>query len=66
MHVSEFLHQPINVIISCFFVLLFGLVVTSLMLNAAGLPDPMTSFGESIGLVILDHIFGATPVTTSS
>jgi hypothetical protein len=66
MHPREILQQPVNLIISIFFVLSFGLVTTSLVLNDAGLPDPMTGFGEKIGLMILDHMFGATPVTASA
>jgi hypothetical protein len=61
MHLRELLHQPVNLIISILFVLSFGLVVTSLILNSAGLPDPLTNLGESIGLIILDRLFGATP-----
>ena len=66
MHPRELLHQPVNLIISIFFVLSFGLVTTSIILKNAGLPDPMTSVGESIGLMILDHMFGATPVDAST
>ena len=65
MHFRELLHQPVNLIISILFVFSFGLVTTSLILNSAGLPDPMTSIGESIGLIVLDKMFGATPVPST-
>jgi hypothetical protein len=66
MHLRELFHQPVNLIISIIFVASFGLVTTSLMLKSAGLPDPMTSVGEKLGLMVLDHFFGATPVAAST
>jgi len=34
--------EPVNVIVAAFFVLSFGLVVTSMVLRSAGLDDPIT------------------------
>jgi len=55
MHLRELFTQPVNLIVSVLFVLMFGLVMTSVVLDNSGYPNPITSFGGMIALMYLDH-----------
>ena len=66
MHFGDVLYSPVNFFISFFFLVSFGLVTTSIVLNNADLPDPITGFGEIVGLLVLNTIYGSGPVATST
>ncbi len=53
MHPRDFLTQPVNFVLSAILITLFGLVMASAILQEAGLPDPVTGFGEVIARMIL-------------
>jgi hypothetical protein len=56
MHLRELFLQPVNLIVSIVFVLSFGLMITSAALDNAGYPNPVTSLGGSLGLIIFNHM----------
>ena len=56
MHFRELFNQPINLIVSVSFVLLIGLVVTSVVLENSGLPNPIAYFGGVMALALLDYV----------
>lgn len=63
MHLREFFFQPVRFTISAILVLLFGLVMTSVVLSNAGLPNPISKVGEAAGSKLLDSIFGQSAGT---
>jgi len=58
MHLRELLYEPVNFLVCCIFVLLIGLVMTSVVLDDSGLPNPLNYIGQQLGQVLLDHMLG--------
>lgn len=59
MHLKELLTQPVNLVVSVLFVLSFGLIMTSAALDNAGYPNPVTTLGGSIALMMWNHSEGS-------
>jgi hypothetical protein len=55
---KNFFDQPVNFFISSTFILLFGITITSVVLDNSGLPNPLTALGGSIALIALYAIYG--------
>ena len=58
MHLRELFTQPVNLIVSTLFVLSCGLIFTSVALDNAGYPDPITGLGSAIALMMWNHAYG--------
>ena len=56
MHLRELFFEPVNFIVSFLFILSVGFVFTSVILDNAGLPNPIAYFGGQIGLMLLDKM----------
>jgi hypothetical protein len=56
MHLRDLFFEPVNFLVCAAFVLLIGLVLTSLVLDNSGLPNPMAYMGGQFGLFLLDHL----------
>jgi hypothetical protein len=54
----NFFDQPVNFFLSSVLILLFGLTMTSVVLDNDGLPNPLEKLGEGIALVILFGFYG--------
>jgi len=58
MHLRELFTQPVNLIVAVTFVFLFGITITSVVLDNSGYPNPITSLGAKIALMIWNHAYG--------
>jgi hypothetical protein len=56
--IKNFFDQPVNFFISSTFILLFGVIITSVVLDNANLPNPLTALGGSIALIMLYGMYG--------
>jgi len=55
---GNFFGQPVNFILSVTLIFLFGITVTSVVLDNQGLPNPLTELGGRLALFILAAIYG--------
>jgi hypothetical protein len=55
MHLRELLYEPINFFVCTVFILLIGFVLTSVILDNSGLPNPIAYMGSQLGVWILEH-----------
>jgi hypothetical protein len=55
MHLRELLFEPINFMVCTVFILLLGFVLTSVVLDNSGYPNPISYFGGVLGQYVLDH-----------
>ena len=55
---NNFFGQPVNFILSSTLILLFGIAMTSVVLDNQGLPNPLTALGGGIALLVLAMFYG--------
>ncbi len=54
----NFFDQPVNFALSALLIFLFGLTVTSMVLDNNGLPNPLQALGQGLALLVLVTIYG--------
>lgn len=54
----NFFDQRVNFTVSSIFLFLFGVVITSVVLDNLGLPNPLQEFGGVVALAVLFTIYG--------
>jgi len=54
----NFFDQPVNFVLSTSLIFLFGITMTSVVLDNQGLPNPLTALGGGIALLVLALFYG--------